>query len=63
MLELLDSNLVDRDNTGSGVVTADNKFPRSQVVEILRAELGGKKIGVGRKRSLCDVECGVWRGR
>ena len=59
VLELLDSNLVDRDNTGSGVVTADNKFPRSQVDEILRAELGGKKIGVGSKRSLCDVEFGV----
>ena len=59
VLELLDSNLVDRDNTGSGVVTADNKFPRSQVDEISRAELGGKKIAVGRKRSLCDVEFGV----
>ena len=59
VLELLDSNLVDRDNTGSGVVTAVNKFPRSQVDEILRAELGGNKIGVGSKRSLCDVEFGV----
>ena len=59
MLELLDSNLVDRDNTGSCVVTADDKFPRSQVDEILRAELGGKKIGVGSKRPLCDVELGV----
>ena len=59
VLEMLDSNLVDRDNTGSGVVTADNKFPRSQVDETLRAGLGGKKIGVGSKRSLCDVEFGV----
>ena len=59
VLELLDSNLVDRDNTGSGMVTVDNKFPRSQVDEILRAELGGKKIDVGSKRSLCDVELGV----
>ena len=50
VLELLDSNLVDRDNTGSGVVTTDNKFPRIQLDEILRAELGGKKIGVGSKR-------------
>ena len=57
VLELLDSNLVDRDNTGSGVVTADNKFPMSQVDEILPAELGGKKIGV--VRPLCDVELGV----
>ena len=59
VLELLDSNLVDRDNTGSGMLTVDNKFPRSQVDEILRAELGGKKIDVGSKRSLCDVELGV----
>ena len=59
VLELLDSNLVDRDNTGSGMVTVDYKFPGSQVDEILRAELGGKKIGVGSKRLLCDVELGV----
>ena len=59
VLELLDSNLVDRDNTGSGKVTVDDKFPRSQVDEILRAELGGKKIGVGSKRPLCNVELGV----
>ena len=59
VLELLDSNLVDRVNTGSGMVTVDDKFPRSQVDEILRAELGGKKNVVGSKRSLCDVELGV----
>ena len=59
VLGLLVSNLVDRDNAGSGVVTADDKFPRSQVYEILRAELGGKETGVGSKRSLCDVEFGV----
>ena len=59
VLELLDSNLVDRDNTGGGMVTVDNKLPRSQVDDILRAELGGKKIDVGSKRSLCDVELGV----
>ena len=34
VLELLDSILVGRDNTGSGVVTADHKLPRSQVDEI-----------------------------
>ena len=28
VLELLDSNLVDRDKTGSGVVTVDDEFPR-----------------------------------
>ena len=59
VLELLDSSLVGRDNTGSGMVTGDDKFPRSQVDEILRAELGGKTIGVGSKRPLCDVELGV----
>ena len=59
VLELLDSNLVDRDNTGSGVVTVDDKFPRSHVDEILRAELGGKKTGVGSMRPLCNVELGV----
>ena len=59
VLGLLDSNLVDRDNTGSGMVTVDDNFRRSQVDEILRAQLGGKKIGVGSKRSLCDVELGV----
>ena len=59
VLELLDSNLVHRDNTGSGMVIVDDKFPGSQVDEILRAELGGKKIGVGSKRLLCDVELGV----
>ena len=53
VLELLDSNLVERDNTGSGMVTGDDEFPRSQVDEILRAELGGKK------RPLCDVGLGV----
>ena len=58
VLELLDSILVDRDNTGSGMVTVNDKFPRSQVDEISRAELGGKKIGVGSKRPLCNVELG-----
>ena len=46
VFELLDSNMVGRDNTGSGMVTVDDEHPRSQVDEILRAELGGKKIGV-----------------
>ena len=59
VLELLDSNLVDRDNPGCGMVTGDNEFPKSQVDEILRAELGGKKIGAGSKRPLSDAELGV----
>ena len=59
VLGLLDSSLVGRDKTGSGMVTVDDEFPRSQVDEILRAELGGKKIGVGSKRPLCDVGLGV----
>ena len=56
VLELLDSNPVNRDNTGRGMVTGDDEFPRSQVDKILRAELGGQEIGVGMKRPLCDVE-------
>ena len=36
VLELLDSNLVDRDNTRSGAVTVDNEFPRGEVDSILR---------------------------
>ena len=59
VLELLDSNLLNRDNTGRGMVTGDNEFPRSQVDKILRAELGGQEIGVGMKRPLCDVELDV----
>ena len=56
VLELLDSNPVNRDNTGRGMVTGDDEFPRSQVDKILRAELGGQEIGVGMKRPLRDVE-------
>ena len=35
VLELLDSDLVNRDNTGRGMVTSDNEFPRSQVDAVL----------------------------
>ena len=59
MLELLDSNLVDRHNTRSGVVTVDDEFPRGQVDSILRWELQEKTIGGKSKRSLCDVDFGV----
>ena len=59
VLELLDSNLVDRDNTGSRVVTADNEFPRVQVDSILRSEFQEKTIDGRSKRSLCDVDFGV----
>ena len=59
VFELLDSNLVDRGNTGSGVVTVDNEIPRGQVDSILRSELKEKKIGGRSKRSLCDVDFGV----
>ena len=59
VLELLDSNLVDRDKTGSGVVTVDDEFPRSQVVSIFCSELQEKTIGGRSKRSLCDVDFGV----
>ena len=59
VLELLDSNLVDRGNTGSGVVTVDDETPRSQVDSILRSELQEKRIGGRSKWSLCDVGFGV----
>ena len=59
VLELLDSNLVDRCNTGSGVVAVDDEIPRSQVDEILRSELREKNIGGGSKRPLCDVDISV----
>ena len=59
LLEVLDSTLVDRDNTGSGVVTVDDEFPRGQVDSILRSALQEKTIGGRSKRSLCDVDVGV----
>ena len=59
VLELLDSNLVDRRNTGSGLVTVDDEIPRSHVDDILRFEFREKKIGGRSKRSLCDVDFGV----
>ena len=59
VLELLDSILVDRDNTGSGVVTVDDEFPSGKVDSILRSELQEKAIGGRSKRSLCDVDFGV----
>ena len=45
VLELLDANLMDRGNTGSGVVTVDDEIPRSRVDDILRSELREKTIG------------------
>ena len=59
VLELLDSNLVDRVDTGSGVVTVDGEIPRGQVDSILRSELQEKKIDGRSERSLCDVDFGV----
>ena len=59
VLELLDANLMDRGNTGSGVETVDDEIPRSRVDDILRSELPGKNIGGGSKRPLCDVDTGV----
>ena len=43
VLDLLDANLMDRGNTGSGVVTVDDEIPRSRVDDILRSELREKK--------------------
>ena len=59
VLELLDANLMDRGNTGSGVVAVDDEIPRSRVHDILRSELREKNIGGGSKRPLGDVDIGV----
>ena len=59
VLDLLDANLIDRGNPGSGVVSVDDEIPRSRVDDILRSELGEKKIGGGSKRPLCNVDIGL----
>ena len=59
VLELLDANLMDRGNTGNGVVTVDDEIPRSRVDDLLRSELREKTIGGGSKRPLFDVDIGV----
>ena len=59
VLDLLDANLMDRGNPGSGVVTVDDETPKSRVDDILRSEMGGKNIGGGSKRPLCDVDIGL----
>ena len=59
VLDLLDANLMDRGNPGSGLVTVDDEIPRSRVDDILRSELREKIIGGGSKRPLCDVDIGV----
>ena len=55
VLELLNENLMDRGNTGGGVLTVDDEIPRSRVDDILRSELREKNFGGGSKRPLCDV--------
>ena len=59
VLELLDSNSMDRGNAGIGVVTVDDEIRRSWVDDILRSQLRGKEIGGGCKRPLCEVDVGV----
>ena len=59
VLELLDPNLMNRGNTGIGVVTVDDEVHRSRVDDILRSELRGKKIDGGSKRPLCELDIGV----
>ena len=59
VLELLDANLMDHGNTGSGVVTVDDEIPRRRVDDILRSELREKNFVGGSKRPLCDVDIGV----
>ena len=50
---------MDRGNAGIGAVTVDREIPRSRVDDILRSELGGKKIGGGNKRPLCEADVSV----
>ena len=57
VLELLDPNLMDRGNTGIGVVTVDDEIPRSRVDDILRSELQEKEIGGRSKRRSSFKEC------
>ena len=59
VLDLLDANLMDCGNPGSGVVAVDDETPRSRVDDILRSELRENIIGGGSKRPLCDVDIGV----
>ena len=59
VLDLLNANLMDRCNPGSGVVTVDDEIPRSRVDDILHSELREKNIGGGNKRPLGDVDIGV----
>ena len=59
VLDLLDANLMDRGNPGSGVVSVDDEIPGSRVDDILRSELREKNMGGGSKRPLCDVDIGV----
>ena len=59
VLEMLDAKLMDRGNTGSGVVTVDDEITRSRIDDILRSELREKNTGGGSKRPLCDVDIGV----
>ena len=59
VFELLDENLLDRGNTGGGVVTVDDKIPRSRLDDILRWELREKTFVGGSKRPLCDVDIGM----
>ena len=59
VLEMLDSNSMDRGNAGSGVVTVDDEIPRSRVDDSLRSEFRGKEIDGGSKRPFCEVDVGV----
>ena len=61
VLELLDANLMDRGNPGSGVVTVDDEIPRSRLDWHFT-------FGVARKdywwwKQAAIVWCGYWRGR
>ena len=56
VLELLDANLVDRDNAVSNVVAIDEEIPRSRVDDILRWELQEKQSDSVSNGPLGDVD-------
>ena len=60
VLEWLDANLMDRGNTGSGVVTVDDETPRSRVDDILRSSCE-KRILVVEASCHCVMWILAWQ--
>ena len=58
VLELLDANLMDRGNPGSGVVTVDDEIPRSRVDDIRSCE---KRLLVVEASGQCVMWIMAWQ--